>query len=90
MSDCPNCKQPIGSHNEDCCFKLKPKDIDIIIKDLLECVCKPKYSIEEHGDGYAIYWGRCQHKHGVNLAHITECRRKDIIEYFEKALNKET
>lgn len=56
---------------------------------LLSCRCKDKYSIEEHGKGYAIYWGRCQHRHGANIALLTECSRKDLIEYFEKALNGE-
>ena len=88
MSDCPSCKQPVNSHNEDCCFNLKPRIIEGL-KELAECTCTPKYSIEPHEDGYALYWGRCEHKHGVSLALITECRRKDIIEYFEKALNKE-
>ena len=58
-----------------------------VLKDLLECHCKDRYSIEPHGDGYAIYWGRCQHRHGANIAHLTECNRKDLIEYFEKSLN---
>lgn len=36
------------------------------------CECKQSYSIEEHGSGWALYLGRCAHKHGLNLANITE------------------
>lgn len=56
--------------------------------DLLVCNCKEHYTIEPHGKGYAIYWGRCMHKHGYNLALITECNREDLIEFFEKSLNE--
>ena len=58
------------------------------LNSLLDCRCDDKYSIEPHGPGYAIYWGRCPHRHGANLAMITECGRKDLIEHFEKCLNK--
>lgn len=59
-----------------------------MLKDLLECKCKQRYSIEPHGKGYAIYWGRCQHKHGCNIALLTEIDRVDLIKYFEDSLNK--
>lgn len=67
---------------------ISPK-IRAAIHELSMCKCKDRYSIEPHGNGYAIYWGRCMHRHGANLGHLTECNRKDLIEYFEKALNKE-
>jgi hypothetical protein len=57
-------------------------------KDLMECTCKSKYVIEPHGKGHAIYWGRCQHKHGSNIAMLTECHCEDLIKYFEDSLNK--
>lgn len=56
---------------------------------LLECNMENKYSIEPHGDGYAIYYGRCMHKHGYNLAHLTECEEK-FIKIIEEALNKKS
>lgn len=69
---------------------MKDKKVDISkFSDLFECKCKNRYSIEPHGNGHAIYWGRCMHRHGANIGHLTECNRKDLIEYFEKALNRE-
>ena len=60
------------------------------LHDLLSCHCKDKYSIEPHGKGHAIYWGRCNHRHGANIALITECHRKDLIQFFEDSLNRAT
>ena len=51
------------------------------------CECKDRYSIEQHGNGYALYFGRCQHRHGYNLAHITETS-PDVIKRIETALNE--
>lgn len=34
------------------------------------CGCPYRYTIEPHGDGYALYYGRCQHEHGYNLAYV--------------------
>ena len=56
---------------------------------LLECNMENKYSIEPHGDGYAIYYGRCMHRHGYNLAHLTECEEK-FIKIIEEALNEKS
>lgn len=39
---------------------------------LEDCHCDLEYSIELHGDGYALYYGRCPHRHGHNLVHLTE------------------
>lgn len=39
---------------------------------LEECQCLSLFSIEEHGPGHAIYFGRCKHKHGYNIAFVTE------------------
>ena len=54
---------------------------------LMECQCKQKYSIEPHGKGHALYFGRCTHKHGSNILSITECSRKDILQMIEDKLN---
>lgn len=40
--------------------------------DLYNCSCEAYYSIEPHGDGYALYYGRCNHCHGYNLANMVE------------------
>lgn len=56
---------------------------------LLECNMENKYSIEPHGDGYAIYYGRCMHRHGYNLAHLTECEEK-FVKIIEEALNEKS
>lgn len=45
-----------------------------------------RYKVEPHGDGYAIYRGRDQSHHGLNLAHITECTN-EFAERIEAALN---
>ena len=36
------------------------------------CKCESSYSIETHGNAYALYFGRCKHLHGYNLAKISE------------------
>lgn len=35
-----------------------------------ECCESDDYSIEPHGEGYAIYLGRCNHRHGYQKAFI--------------------
>ena len=46
-----------------------------------------KYSIEPHGDGYALYYGRTPFHHGYNLAHLTEIS-PETINKIVHALNK--
>lgn len=46
-----------------------------------------RYSIEPHGDGYALYYGRSATHHGANLAHLTEISQKTINAIVD-ALNK--
>ena len=37
------------------------------------CRCGDAYSIEPHGPGvHVLYLGRCPHRHGLNLARLTE------------------
>ncbi len=46
---------------------------DKTLMDLLKpCTCPETYCIERHGDGWALYLGRCDHRHGYNLANIAE------------------
>lgn len=54
--------------------------------DLMICKCIPKWTVEEHGNGYTIYHGRCRHKHGYNWSHLTECSPQ-MAEKIENALN---
>jgi hypothetical protein len=58
-----------------------------IIKDMLNCNCKDKYSIEKHGDAYALYFGRCDHKHGYNLAKISDLALNCDLKEIERLLN---
>ena len=57
------------------------------LEDLMTCRCKEEYNIEKHGDGFALYWGRCDHRHGHNVLHITECTSMDILKHIERKLN---
>jgi hypothetical protein len=48
-----------------------------------------KYSIEKHGEGYAIYCGRDWQHHGMNIGHLTEVTPA-TIKLIEDALNQKT
>jgi hypothetical protein len=53
------------------------------------CHCPQEYSIERHGQGWALYLGNCNHKHGLFLAKISELdeqRIKDMITLLNRAL----
>lgn len=52
-----------------------------------ECQCENKYTIEHHGDGYALYYGRCDHRHGYNLAYLTETAWNFEPRHLENMLN---
>lgn len=34
--------------------------------------CEVKFTISPHGDGYALFYGRCNHRHGYNLINMIE------------------
>lgn len=57
------------------------------IEDLFECKCEESYSIERHGDGYVLYYGRCPHKHGLNLFYIKEPAYNCNLTQIEHYLN---
>jgi hypothetical protein len=59
-----------------------------MIKDILTCNCKEGYTIEKHGDDYALYFGRCNHKHGYNLAKISDIAHNCNLNNIECLLNK--
>jgi hypothetical protein len=52
------------------------------------CRCDDRFSIEPHGDAYALFYGRCPHKHGYNFMRISEVsfNAPDMKE-IENALN---
>jgi hypothetical protein len=49
--------------------------------------CEAKYTIEPHGDGYALYYGRCACRHGYNLANMTEPAFNFDPKHIEKLIN---
>jgi hypothetical protein len=58
---------------------------------LAMCDCEQKYSIEPHGDAYALYYGRCNHVHGYNLAKISDISYNcPPIKEIERLLNTHT
>lgn len=41
--------------------------------DLTPCTCEYKYTIRPHGannEFHVLYYGRCDHRHGYNLAEL--------------------
>jgi hypothetical protein len=60
------------------------------IEDLLNCRCKDKYSIEPHGGHgeHALYFARCNHRHGFKVLQISECTRQDVLDGIVEALNR--
>lgn len=44
------------------------------------------YTVEPHGNGYAIYKGRDSKHHGFNLGHLSECE-DGLPQLIESALN---
>jgi len=52
------------------------------------CDCAAKYSIQKHGSDYALYFDRCNHKHGYNLAKISDCSSNCELEELERLLNR--
>lgn len=51
------------------------------------CECEAKYTIEPHGEGYALYYGRCNHRHGYNLVYLTEPSFNCDLKHIEKLIN---
>jgi hypothetical protein len=52
-----------------------------------ECTCEARYTIEPHGDGYALYYGRCSHRHGYNLINMVEPAFNFEARHIEKLIN---
>lgn len=45
-----------------------------------------RYSVEPHGDGYAVYFGRNRTRHGYNLGRLTEISEENA-KLIEQGLN---
>ena len=54
---------------------------------LKPCTCEAKFTIEPHGDGYALYYGRCGHRHGYNLINMLEPAWNFDPKHIEKLIN---
>ena len=54
---------------------------------LKPCKCPARYTIEPHGDGYALYYGRCGHRHGYNLINMLEPAWNFEPRHIEKLIN---
>lgn len=51
------------------------------------CTCEARYTIEPHGSGYALYYGRCVHRHGYNLINMVEPAWNFEPTHIEKLIN---
>jgi hypothetical protein len=51
------------------------------------CKCENKYTIEKHGDGYVLYYGRCNHRHGHNLVYLKEPALNCDLTHIENLIN---
>lgn len=54
---------------------------------LKPCECEWYYSVRLHGDDYALFYGRCDHRHGYNLAYISEVAFNCDLTHIEKLIN---
>jgi hypothetical protein len=51
------------------------------------CTCESRYTIEPHGNGYALYYGRCMHRHGYNLVYLNSPALNCDLKKIETLLN---
>lgn len=58
------------------------------MSDIFErCDCESLYTIEPHGEGYALYYSRCIHRHGYNLVYLTDPAYNFEPRHIERLLN---
>lgn len=55
--------------------------------DIIPCTCESKYTISQHGEGYALYYDRCDHRHGYNLANLVETAWNFEPRHIERLIN---
>lgn len=53
----------------------------------MSCSCKTRYSIELRDDDYVLYYARCDHHHGYNLATLTDIAFNCEPRHIERLLN---
>jgi hypothetical protein len=51
------------------------------------CKCPTVFSIEAHGDVLVLYLGRCDHRHGYNLVHLSDEAHNFDADHIVKLLN---
>ena len=56
-------------------------------KLLKPCTCEAKFTIEPHGDDYALFYARCGHRHGYNLINMVEPAFNFDPKHIEKLIN---
>lgn len=56
-------------------------------KFLNPCDCETRYTIEQHGNGYALFYNRCNHRHGYNLIYMTDPAWNFSPSHIEKLIN---
>jgi len=79
-----SCKEQSGEKAAKALFPAESSTAKNPLNDLMEA---PRYSVEPHGDGYAIYSGRSVFKHGHNLGQLTRCEPW-LPQIIERALNE--
>jgi len=53
----------------------------------VECSCVSRYSIEPQDGDYALYYGRCRHRHGYNLVTMVDPAFNFELRHIEKLIN---
>ncbi len=63
-------------------------EVNSLLSSFEPCKCEAKYTIEPHGKGYALYHGRCGHRHGYNLVNMVEPAWNFDPKKIEELINK--
>lgn len=51
------------------------------------CGCKTQYTVEPRGEGYALYYDRCPHRHGYNLVNMVDPAWNFDPKHIERLIN---
>jgi hypothetical protein len=62
-------------------------EVSTILALFDECKCEAKFTIESHGEDYALYYGRCGHHHGYNLVNMVDHALNFDPKHIEKLIN---
>ncbi len=56
---------------------MKTKSVDTLSTGMnWVCTCIDQYLIEPHNTGFALYYGRCKHRHGFKLCSLSDFDHK--------------